>query len=216
MDEMVSAGPDVQPTCAPLPVSPDSATNVLVLAPAMEDAVDEACGDLLTHGNPARENALLVSMLRPPAERLEALRRHGGRLPSKVGVVSAGDGTRSVAAADTTSTTEMGASTVRMATVSEPGDLTGLGIKISQALSAWEDDDALTALCFHSVTGLLQYADLQRAFQFLHVLTKRIEAVGGIAHYHMDPTAHDGRALATIRSLFDAVVEFEDGAWHRR
>lgn len=47
------------------------------------------------------------------------------------------------------------------------------------------------------------------------MLIKRIEAVDGFAHYHMDPTAHDEKALATLRSLFDAVVELKDGAWHR-
>lgn len=185
---------------------------MLVLAPAMEAAVDGACGDLLTHGD-TMGNVLLVSMLRPPAERLRALRRREGSLPPKVGVVSAGDGTRS-AAADTT-TTEIADSTVRVATTSEPSDLTGLGIRINQALSAWKDD-APIRLCFHSLTGLLQYADLQQAFQFLHVISNQIETVGGVAHYHMDPTAHDERTLATIRDPFDVVVEFEDGTWRRR
>lgn len=206
VDEMASAGSDARPTCPPLPISPDAGSNVLVLAPAMEAAADEACGDLLTHGNPARENVLLVSMVRPTDERLALVRGHGGSLPSKVGVVGAGDGARSAAAASP-ATTEVAGSTVRIATVSEPGDLTGIGIEISQALSAWEDDDALTSLCFHSVTGLLQYADLRRAFQFLHVLAKRTDAVDGIAHYHMDPTAHDDRTVSTLRPLFDTVVE---------
>lgn len=110
-------------------------SNVLVLAPAMEAAVDEACVHLLTHGNPALENVLLVSMMRPPAECLEALRCHGGRLPSKVGVINAGDGNRSVAAGEATSTA-LASSTVRLTTVSDPSDLTGIGMKISQTLVA--------------------------------------------------------------------------------
>jgi 2C-methyl-D-erythritol 2,4-cyclodiphosphate synthase len=102
-------------------------------------------------------------------------------------------------------------------TVSEPGDLTGIGIKMNKALSAWEDDDARTHVCFDSLTTLLQYVDTRRAFQYLHVTTKRVESAGAIAHYHIDPEAHDEQTLATIESLFSDVFEYgtETGTWSR-
>lgn len=213
---MVSADSDAQ-TAWPGGVSPDPPANVLVLAPAMEPAADEACVGLLSGGHPGAENVLLVTMLQSPDRRLDVLSRRGGDSPAEVAVVGVGDGMRSAAPArggDRTAPVPDGR--LRTAVVSEPSDLTGIGIKIGQGLSAWEGNGNETRVCFHSVTGLLQYADLRRVFRFLHVLTKRVEAVGGVAHFHMDPTAHDDQTLATVRSLFDTVVEYEDGAWTSR
>lgn len=68
-------------------------------------------------------------------------------------------------------------------------------------------------MCFHSITALLQYADLSCVFRFLHVLTRHVDTVDGVAHYHIDPTAHDAQTLATIETLFDTVIEYEDGDW---
>jgi hypothetical protein len=76
------------------------------------------------------------------------------------------------------------------------------------ATAAGEEEQI--AVCFNSVTSLLQYADLQRAFRFLHVVTGRVKTVGGVGHYHLDPDAHDSQTLATLKGLFDAVVEVEE------
>jgi len=210
---MVSADSDAQTTC-PGPVAPDPPANVLVLAPTMEGAAEGVCADLLSGGDPATENVLLVTMLQSPDQRLDVLRRHDGDFPAKVAVVGVGDGMRSAASAHGgNETASVPGGSVRTAVVSEPSDLTGIGIKVGQALSAWEDDGNRTTVCFHSITSLLQYADLRRVFRFLHVITKRVSAADGIAHFHMDPTAHDSRTVATVRSLFDTVIEYEDGTW---
>lgn len=61
---------------------------------------------------------------------------------------------------------------------------------------------------------MLQYADLQRTFRFLHVVTGRVKTVGGTGFYRIDPDAHDSQTMATIKGLFDAVVTREDdGTW---
>ena len=75
------------------------------------------------------------------------------------------------------------------------------------------DSDEDISFCFNSITSLLQYADVQRAFRFLHVVTGRVKTVGGTGHYHLDPEAHDRQTLATLKGLFDAVIEVnEDGS----
>lgn len=222
---MVSTDSDARTGCFPH-VSPDPPANVLVLGPAMEPAVDGACASLLSGADPPRQNVLLVTLLESPDHRLDVLRRRDGQLPGRVAVVSVGDGTRSAAASGPndgpSSAPEAGPDdgtgsvprrSIRTTSVSDPGDLTGIGIKMDQALSAWTAEDAVTRTCFHSLTGLLQYADLHRVFKFLHVLTARVEAANGLAHFHLDPTAVDDRTLATVRSLFDVVIEYEDGSW---
>jgi hypothetical protein len=93
----------------------------------------------------------------------------------------------------------------------EPQDLTGLGIAISERLTDWQGSESL--LMFESLTVLLQHVELKRLFRFLHVLVNRVKATGSTAHYHLDPGAHDDRTIATLTSLFDAVVTYEDGVW---
>jgi hypothetical protein len=89
-----------------------------------------------------------------------------------------------------------------------------LGITVSEYLS--KHGGTNTMVSFDSLTSLLQYVELQRAFRFLHVLANRVKTAGAVAHFHMDPGAHDEQAMATLSSLFDAVAEFDDGEWSIR
>jgi hypothetical protein len=43
-----------------------------------------------------------------------------------------------------------------------------------------------------------------------------VRSVDAVAHYHIDPEAHDDQVLATLSSLFDAVARFDDGDWEIR
>lgn len=189
----------------------DDGTSVLVLGSPLDDADEETCHDLLAPDDPSRENVLSITFTQSPDDRLDAWRSHNGPgLPSKLGIVSVGDATRSVAgtASATPRTVSPG---VSIATVPDPSNLTGLGITVSEYLSKWADNGNRTVVCFHSLSALLQFAPMERAFRFLHVLTGRVSAAGGIAHFHMDPQAHDESVVDTLVPLFDAIVEVEDG-----
>lgn len=96
----------------------------------------------------------------------------------------------------------------RVVRLQEPRDLTGLGIEIGQFLQKVEQTLGATdtSMCFDSVTSLLRFVDTGKAFRFLHLVTERASSVDARAHYHVDPSALDERALATIRTLFDSVV----------
>jgi hypothetical protein len=93
----------------------------------------------------------------------------------------------------------------------EPADLTGLGITVSERLTNWQRSESL--LIFESLNTLLAHIELKRVFRFLHVLVNRVESTGATAHYHLDPSAHDDRTVATLTSLFDTVVAHEEGRW---
>jgi hypothetical protein len=90
--------------------------------------------------------------------------------------------------------------------VTAPADLSGTGIALTNALADLESVGP-TAVCFDSVTALLQYADVQSVFRFLHAVTGRVSSTDAVAHYHLDPAAHDEQTVATVRTLFDAVAE---------
>ena len=181
-------------------------SNVLLLAPSLGSHGRDVCFDLLAETPPAETNVLVISYTQTPGELVDDWTDHVGTPPIRGGVVSVGQG-------------EAGAedSSWAVKSVENPSDLTGVGIELSEFLSgiaSTAEDGENIAVCFNSVTSLLQYADLQRVFRFLHVVTGRIKTVGGVGHFHLDPDAHDEQTLATLKGLFDAVVEVdENGAW---
>jgi hypothetical protein len=144
-----------------------------------------------------------VTFTQSAAEWVEEWDDRVGDQPARGGVVAVGQGGADVPGADW-----------RVATVESPSDLTGIGIELSELLSTMAEaaDDEPVSVCFDSITSLLQYADLQRTFRFLHVVTGRVKTVDGVGHFHIDPAAHTDQELATLKGLFDAVVDVdEDG-----
>lgn len=181
------------------------ASDVLVLGPMRRSLDDDVCRSFLCAGDGGPQNLLVVSLTLSARNRLEALRELGDDRPPTVTIVSA---TEEFRASTTETAGEEGEpDTVTVETVADPSDLTRLGLTISGAIAPWRDDGRHTRVCFHSLTALLQYADPQRTFRFLHILQQRLAAVDAVTHYHMDADAHDEQTVATLRTLFDAVVE---------
>ena len=183
------------------------AATVLVLAPSFSEHEDDVCVDLLLPEEAHQQNALWVSYTKSPDAQVRRFRSRSTNPPRNVGVISVDDAARSAVASAGT-----GGANSFAETVTSPNDLTGLGIRITEYLRRWGDSGARTVVCFDSLTALLQYVELETAYEFLHVLTGRFAAVDAFAHFHMDPTAHDEQTVQTVLSLFDAVVELdEDG-----
>lgn len=99
---------------------------------------------------------------------------------------------------------------IAVETVFDPNDLTSLGIAISEILSSWDGSPNQMVICFHSPIPQLLYADLQRVFRFVHVLTVRLQSVDVGTHIQLDPAAHDEQTLNTLIQLFDAIVEHDE------
>ena len=184
----------------------DGVSNVLLLVPSLGDRGRDACLTLLTRTPPDETNVLTVTYTDTAPEWVSYWDEHIGTSPIRGGLVAIGQGEGAV---------ENPSWAVK--SVENPSDLTGVGIELSELLSGMvsaADDDEHIAVCFDGITSLLQYADLQRAFRFLHVVTGRVKTVGGVGQYHLDPEAHDHQTIATLKGLFDAVVEVnEDGSW---
>ena len=183
------------------------ASNVLVLTESLDDAARESYYRTLLPEDPSSVDVLAVDYRRTPEEYLEEWRRYVDDQPRRCGIVcvdgsarSSGDGS------------EVGPGAV--ATVESPTDLTGLGITVGNYLESNGGSD--TIVTFDSLTMLLQYVERERAFRFLGVLGNRVEEADAVAHYHMDPKAHDDQEMATLSSLFDAVARFEGDGWQIR
>ncbi|MFB6205533.1 MAG: hypothetical protein ABEJ05_03260 [Haloglomus sp.] len=176
-------------------------SNLLLLGPSMAD--DDALVRLLESvaGTPA---LLTVSLLRPPGEQIATWENQWRTPPSEIAAI----GCTNTGASSGDPTVE---TSFRSTSVADPGDLTGLGIRINECVDAWADRP--TVLSFDSVTTVLQYADTKQVFQFLHVLTSRLGRADVMGVFHMDPDAHDDQTVATIRSLFDGVYEWTGESW---
>jgi hypothetical protein len=170
----------------------DGTTNVLLAEPPMEQRRD-LCTSLLLDQHSA-PNVLYVTYTRSPAACIDDLGDIGDL--DNVGVVTVGDG--GTAVEDERVVTE---------SVSTASDLTGLGIAISKFLSDW---DAPVFICFDSLTSMLQYVDVETAYEFLHAITGQIHAAGAMSHFHIDPSAHDEKHVAAITSLFDGKISLDD------
>jgi len=184
----------------------DGVSNILLLAPSLGSRGRDAGIELLARTPPEKTNVLAISYTESPTEFVDRWTERTGTDPSRGGIVAVGQSEDHI---------DNPAWAVR--TVENPSDLTGVGIELSEFLSGIANasgEDEHIAVSFHSITSLLQYADVQRAFRFLHVVTGRVKTVGGVGHYHIDPEAHDKKTLATLKGLFNAVVEVdENGNW---
>jgi hypothetical protein len=176
---MTTVGRSVQPDTLD---ATDAAT--LVYAPGFDPGRERVCESLLE----SADAALAISLRRQPAAWLDA--RDEDVLPP----------TRFVASHDH-------ADCVR--SVSNPGDLTGLGIAVSECIDALPEDTT-PGICLDSLTTLLQYVDPSRAFRFLQVLVNRVRAAGGTIHCHVNPDAHDDQVCGSFDSLFDAAVDVDE------
>jgi hypothetical protein len=179
---------------APISERLGNATAVMLGAPSMTGGADEVCVDLLSQAVPGKTSVLWVSFTKPPSTRLAQWRDRHEADPGQFGVVVVGE----------TVATDGEIDPNAVQTVSNPSDLTGIGISVGEFISGREGD---IVVCFDSLTALLQYVDLETAYEFLHALTGQLYSVGAVSHFHIDPSAHDQRTVDTLLSLFDARVE---------
>ncbi len=172
----------------------------------MSPAAEDSCMELLTPPAETELNVLWVAYSRTPDSCLTQWRQHGTTQPNDISIINVGDSVRSAVAANGASHGGPGP----IQTVPSAGDLTGLGIAISNVLSQWAETDAQTVVCFDSLTALLQYVEPEKSYEFLHVLTGRLFAADAIAHFHISPDAHDDQTVEMIRSLFDGEVSITE------
>lgn len=189
--------------------------NTLVLAPAHADAASSTCFDLLTLDPPHDEDVLVVTFDESPDDWLDAWDAHvGGERPAGLGVVAVGERERSAAAAAEAPSRPR---PVTVRPVASPSNLTDIGVAFTDLFSLWGGDDRRVVVCVRSLTPLLMHTDLKRTYRFLHIMTGQVQTGGARAHYHLDPSTLSEADLATLTTLFNAVLELdEDGSWTLR
>ncbi len=173
-----------------------NASNVLVLGSMLDDATKGIHNGLLSQDETEKTDVLALTF-QSPDQWLRTWTGEPEGLDGRLGIISL-DESPSSATQRTDGVT---------AITANPADLTGIGMKLSDYLSSQKRTDTETRLCFDSITGLLQYTNQKSLFRFLRVVTRRVEHVEGVGHFHMDPDAHDRQTISTIKSPFDAIVQ---------
>lgn len=189
----------------------EDASNVLLAGPAFSASETATCMELLGADAPDDLNVLTITYKQNPEEWLSEFRAQHDVAPQLLQVIAVNDMARSVAVtADSASLPD----NRQVETIGTGQDLTALGIHINEFLqrveAAGDDGGDTTVVCFDSVTALLQFVDVRRAFRFLHVLTSQVDSIGARAHYHLNPDAIDDVALHTLQTLFDGRVTVDD------
>jgi KaiC/GvpD/RAD55 family RecA-like ATPase len=95
--------------------------------------------------------------------------------------------------------------------VASPGDLTGIGMSTSRALSAVTETGDRPRVLVDSLSTLLQYSSSERVYRFLHVFNGRVAAVGGVSIQVVHADAHAARTVGTLAHLFDVVFDVHAG-----
>jgi len=90
----------------------------------------------------------------------------------------------------------------------DPGDLTGVGIGVSEFMRRFADGGTDVAVGLHTLSTMLMYADLSRVYRFVHVLTSRASVAGARGAYVLDDSADDPGVIA---QPFDGLVAVRDG-----
>lgn len=181
--------------------TPDPGTSVLIAGPAMTGKRELLYELLAGDGGPDR-GAAIVTTRKPAATIRTEYREHHPDLPDErnfvVDCVSRQHG-RGVDDDD------------RTRYVTHPGDLTEIGIRLTGFMRRLHDDPDASGvgIGLHTLSTTLMYADLSRVFQFVHVLTGRIESSEFTGAFVLDtPTA--GNAEAILSGAFDAKLEIRE------
>lgn len=173
----------------------DVSTALLLTSPLSHDGEAVCFEHLVRNGEPPGHVLTLLFTGRPE-RRLEKWDRHVGDRPDAFTIL-----------ASQLPATEPDGVEVEM--VDRPGDLTDIGVAVTERVADWPPDEP-TAFCLHSVTAQLQYADDDRVYRFLRTLLDHLAERDVTAHVHMNPAAHEDQTVATLETLFDAVVEVDD------
>lgn len=91
--------------------------------------------------------------------------------------------------------------------VDSPGNLTSIGVKVTQFLEALEGTEASAVVGVHSISELLMHAELEQTYQFIHILAQQTARAGWPLLASMNAQSHDDQTRNAISTRFDCILE---------
>jgi hypothetical protein len=84
--------------------------------------------------------------------------------------------------------------------------LTGLGETISRVVDEYEDANGRLTVGIDVLSELVETFELRTVFEFLHVLGRRFDRAGALAHYHVDPRRLSASTINVLEGAFDLSI----------
>ena len=177
-------------------------SNILMIGPPMSQK-EVIMYNIMYHGATVNQNAVVtVTTHDSGTQILDWLKENKPIFPlSGIGIIDS-------------ITKSIGGDAVESETIKiavSPLDLTGIGVRIGQFFEDFlkKKDFKKIQLHINSLSTLLMYSSINTVFRFIHVFTGRIKAAGGLGIFVMDSGMHDDQAIATLKQLFDGVIEIK-------
>lgn len=184
--------------------------NVLVVESRDVTQREAVCSALLDVAEQP-QNIVIMNAGGDPFDRLRNYQKQFDRPAGNVGIVDIGAESNTEKHNATLTSDSLGYS-VETRSVSAVSDLSRIGIMTSQLLEDMQETGYPTAVCFDSLTPILQQVGTENMFQFLFTFKNSLSEDAVMSHYHLDHDAHDEQAVLTLRRIFDNVIEIsEDG-----
>lgn len=185
-----------------LPISElDAGSNVLVAGPVMTGK-RRLMNALLAQGTPNERGTIVITTRKSADRTIRGFEQVTGPIDEgRLSVVDCTGSSRNFGDANDLSSVQH---------VSNPGDLTGIGIGVTKFMRRYYDQGVGARLGLHSLSTMLMYSDLRRVFQFLHVMTGRISNSDFVGVFTLDDTMVDGTDVNILTQPFDAVVDVRD------
>ncbi|WP_449405152.1 DUF7504 family protein [Halorhabdus amylolytica] len=176
-------------------------TSILISGPAMTGK-QGLVYDILADGVAAGEGTVILSTGDRAGTIVEEFDEHVATDSFPLAVIDcAGDATAS----------DPEDSDVFVYHASSPGDLTGIGIGITEALETLHDRGVQRGrLSLSSLSTMLTYTDRKTVFKLCHVLSSRLDAADYLGLFTIDASAHDEQTLQVIKQAFDGMIEIRE------
>jgi hypothetical protein len=81
--------------------------------------------------------------------------------------------------------------------------LSDLGETVSRVLDEQKRKSGKLSVEFDILSEIIEKFETQTVFKFLHLLTRRLESVGALSHFYVDPRAESASTINVLEQLFD-------------
>ena len=176
-------------------------SSILISGPAMTGKEDLAY-DMLADGIEAGEGAIALSTGDRADNVIDKLESRVHSDTFNLGVIDC---------AGEQGSEHQGRENVYIHHVASPGDLTGIGIGITEALESLHERGSVKGrLSLSSLSTMLTYTDQKTVFKLCHVLASRLDAANYLGLFTIDASAHEEQTLQVIKQAFDGMIEIRE------
>ena len=177
-------------------------SNLMLIGPPMSQK-EIILHNIMYHSSVINENAVITVTTHESATQiLEWFKENKMVLPlSRIGIIDC----------ITKSIGRTAFETENIKFASNPMDLTGIGVQISQFFEDFLLKKKIPKIQLHinSLSAILMYSNIQTVFRFMHVFTGRIKAAGALGIFVVDSGMHEDHTIVALKQLFDGIIEIK-------